>query len=107
MLPKVTSTTFVMEEEAKIKAKKSKKDNKKKKDKKSKKSREHSHEVHSLTEPFATADDPEQQTAVANGHSLTTVSRDSGTLQPDHWHPALSKSKHKRMNDLVRKHGTD
>jgi len=95
-----------MEEEAKRKAKKSKKD-KKKKDKKSKKSREHSHRRNSLVEPIATSDEPEQQTAIAEGHSSTKVSRDSGTLQPDHWHPALSKSKHKKMNNLVLKHGMD
>jgi hypothetical protein len=95
-----------MEEEAKRKAKKSKKD-KKKKDKQSRKSRENSHQSDSLVEPIATSDEPEQQTAIANGHSSTKASRDSGTLQPDHWHPALSKSKHKKMNNLVRKHGMD
>ncbi|KAI9289368.1 hypothetical protein BC943DRAFT_314194 [Umbelopsis sp. AD052] len=91
-----------MEEESRRKAKKSKKD-KKKKDKKSKKGREHSHENHSVADKKAIADEPVNHTVIANGNSSIEESRGSGTSKPDHWHPALSKSKHKKMKNLVPK----
>ncbi|KAI8583195.1 hypothetical protein K450DRAFT_224662 [Umbelopsis ramanniana AG] len=91
-----------MEDDSRRKAKKNKKD-KKKKDKKSKKSREHSHENTSLTDQNPIADEPIKHATIARGHSSTEVSRDSGSSKPDHWHPALSKSKHKKMKNLVPK----
>jgi hypothetical protein len=105
-LPIATFTASVMEEESKRKAKKSKRD-KKKKDKKGRRSREHSHKSNSLADQNALANDPAQHTVFANGHSLTEVSRDFVTSQPDHWHPALSKSKHKKIMNLLPKKGMD